>query len=55
MRFLGRGYCNVMLAYWVDYLDNERKRAYFDYQHEANYFIKKYLDIGTKQQKRKQI
>ena len=41
-KVLRSGYCNLMLAYWVDYIDDiqGKTRTYFDYVYERNNFIK---------------
>lgn len=42
VKILKTGYCNLMLAYYVDYLDDnmEKVRTYFDHTHERNAFLK---------------
>ena len=40
-KIMNSGYCNLMLAYYVEYLDDSGyTRIYFDYIHERNKFIK---------------
>jgi hypothetical protein len=40
-KILKSGYCNLMMAYYVDYIDDlaGKTRTYFDYVHERNKFI----------------
>lgn len=42
VKILRSGYCNLMLAYWVEYICdiNGKTRTYFDYAYERNLFIK---------------
>jgi|GEM_PF-4219974 len=41
VKILKSGYCNIMMAYYVDYIDDlsGKTRTYFDYVHERNQFI----------------
>lgn len=42
LNILKSGYCNLMLAYYVEYVDDisGKTRTYFDHTHERNLFIK---------------
>lgn len=40
-KILNSGYCNLMLAYYVEYMDDIEGKSitYFDYVYERNKFI----------------
>lgn len=40
-KILKTGYCDVMMAYYVDYIDDScgKTRTYFEYSHERDMFI----------------